>query len=100
MGPEEIEHIKSQIDELNESLAELVEPASPKQRRHERLGQLFLRLEDGELPERSFRRLEKRLQTDRDALDYYVDFMNLSAALHLHYHPERVEHALPFAHHS
>lgn len=100
MKPEEIEHIKSQIDELNASLAELVEPASPKERRRQRLGDLFLRLQDGQLPEQSFRHLERRLLTDREALDYYVEFMHLSAMLHLHYHPDWVEHALPFAHHS
>ena len=50
--------------------------------KYSRLGQLILRLQDGDLERRYVLRFEKWLLTDQDALEYYVDFTNICAGLH------------------
>lgn len=101
MNPEEIEHLKSQIDDLNDLLSEVVEPDSVQSRRRERLGILLLKMQDGQLDQRSVGRLEKWLLSDPEVLEYYIDFMTLCALLRCHFHPDLAEKMLPaLAHHS
>jgi hypothetical protein len=88
MNPEDIEQLKSQIDDLNTLLSEVVEPQSDQSRRRERLAVLLLKLQDGQLDQRVVRRLEKWLLADPDSLEYYVDFMSLCALLRLHFSPD------------
>jgi hypothetical protein len=92
---EEIDGIQSEINKLNrlcdDSLgaAFASEPADDKTRRWERLGVFILKLLDGVLERRYILRLEKWLLADAEARRYYVDFMLLTALLHLYYHPDR-----------
>jgi hypothetical protein len=88
MNPEEIEQLKSQIDDLNTLLSEVVEPQTDQSRRRERLAVLLLKLQDGLLDQRVVRRLEKWLLADPDSLEYYIDFMTLCALLHFHFCPD------------
>lgn len=91
---DEIDNMQSEIDALNalcrESLGEPGgrRPVDVTQRRQERLGIFLLKLLDGVLERRYLLRLEKWLIADPDAQRYYVDFMSLTAMLHLHYHPD------------
>lgn len=57
--------------------------------RYERLGMMLLQLQDGELEERYFLRMEKWLLCDPTALRYYVDFQSLTALLHMHFNPQK-----------
>jgi hypothetical protein len=91
MRPEEIEQLKSQIDDLNALLSEAIKPQTAWSARQERLSILLLKLQDGLLNQRIFHRLEKWLLADRDSLEYYLDFMMLSALLHIHFGPERTD---------
>lgn len=101
MDEKNLEHVKSQIDELNKLCDEVVPRASEEDRRKERLGVLLLRLQENDLEPRFIRRLEKWLLADHESLNYYVDFMSLTALLHLHFHPEQAVKGVPFSpHHS
>lgn len=88
---EKLQSIQSQIDELNNLLSEVIEPVPPPSPRLERLGILLLKLQDGQLEDRFVRRLEKWLRADPEAMEYYLEFMMLSALLHLHFHPETLK---------
>lgn len=91
---DDIENIQSEINKLNQlcedSLSSIFEsePANPKARRWQRLGVFILKLLDGVLERRYVLRLEKWLRADADARRYYIDFMHLTALLHMHYNPE------------
>lgn len=101
MDPKDIKELKSQIDSLNDLLSEVVEPESEQSRRQERLAVQLLKLQDGQLDQRIINRLEKWLLADPDSLEYYIDFMMLTALLRLHFHPEASSRFLPeLAHHS
>jgi len=52
-----------------------------------RLGQLILRMHDGDLETRYIHRLERWLMADPEALDYYVQFTWLCTSLSLLYNP-------------
>ena len=88
MKEEEVKSLQSQIQQLNELCSDALTPADQHASRTERLGILLLRLQDGDLAKRYFLRLEKWLLADSQALEFYVEFMNLSAMLHFHFHPE------------
>lgn len=87
---EKLRSIQSQVDELNRLLAEVIESAPPPSSRLERLGILLLKLQDDQLEDKLIRRLEKWLQADSEALEYYLEFMMLSALLRFHFHPESI----------
>jgi hypothetical protein len=98
---EDIDNIQSEINELNRlcdgalGTPEPEAPADPKARRLERLGILILKLLDGLLERRYFLRMEKWLKADADARKYYVEFIQLTTALHFYYHPECFTKNLP-----
>jgi hypothetical protein len=50
-----------------------------------RLGEMILKLHDGELEDRYFLRMQKWLECDRGALRYYAEFVQLCASLRLIY---------------
>ena len=54
-----------------------------------RLGEMILKLQDGELEERYFLRMQKWLMCDERALRYYVDFMGVCAGLYLTFNKMR-----------
>lgn len=57
--------------------------------KHERLGVMLLKAQDGVLEERYLRRMEKWLLCDKVAMQYYIDFQSLTALLTMHFNPER-----------
>jgi len=69
-------------------------PASPQEKKYERLGIMILKAQDGELERRYLLRMEKWLLSDPHALRYYIDFQNLSAMLHVHFNPSRFRNSL------
>lgn len=85
---DKIESFQSQIDELNELCAEALSMPEEYAGRNERLGVMILKLQDGTLEKRYALRLEKWLLSDPEAFEYYIDFINLTADLHLHYNPD------------
>ena len=54
-----------------------------------RLGEMILKLQDDELEERYFLRMEKWLMCDEKALRHYVEFMQVCAGLYLTYNETR-----------
>ena len=100
MNEEDIQHLQSQVDELSGLCSEALGPDDLQTRRHERLGIMLLKLQDGDLETRYIRRLEKWLLTDPIALQFYVDFMNLSALLSFHFQPNSLspDRFCPVAH--
>ena len=54
-----------------------------------RLGEMILKLQDGELEERYFLRMQKWLMCDEKALQYYVEFMQVCAGLYLTFNKTR-----------
>lgn len=87
MNEKEIQSFQQQIDELNDLCSEAVSD-SRHVRRNERLGVMILKMQDDRLEKRYVMRLEKWLLSDPEALDFYVDFAQLTAILQLHFHPE------------
>ena len=92
----EIDKLQKEVDHLLEMCAEggadeLVQDDAPtaQDKKHERLGVMVLKMQDGQLDQRYFLRFEKWLLADPDALHYYIDFQNLSALLHIHYNKSR-----------
>lgn len=101
MDQEDIKELKSQIDSLNDLLSEVVEPESEQSRRQERLAVQLLKLQDGQLDQRVVNRLGKWLLADSDSLEYYIDFMMLTALLRIHFNPDLGSRFVPeLAHHS
>ena len=87
----EFESLTSGISQIKEMVREALHTAHNSDSsndtesvsdKYSRLGQLILRLQDGDLEKRYVLRFEKWLLTDRDALEYYVDFTNICAGLH------------------
>lgn len=62
----------------------------PQNSRHERLGIMLLKAQDGVLEERYFRRMEKWLLCDEAAMRYYVDFQSLTGMLSIHFNRHRL----------
>ncbi len=54
-----------------------------------RLGQLILRMQDGDLEQRYIHRLEQWLMADPQALNYYIQFTWICTGLHLLYNPRK-----------
>jgi len=54
-----------------------------------RLGEMILKLQDGEFEERYFLRMQKWLMCDEKALRYYVEFMQLCAELYITFNKNR-----------
>jgi hypothetical protein len=56
---------------------------------HLRLGEMILKLQDGELEERYFLRMQKWLMCDEKALRYYLEFMGVCAGLYHNFNKTR-----------
>lgn len=103
MIDKDLDKLQIEIDELNRLIDQtagaddLTLGDDLETKRNTRLGILLLKLQDGLLEQRHFNRLQKWLQADTSALGYYIDFMSLTAMLHLHYHPDTIEKALSAA---
>ncbi|MEN6308712.1 MAG: hypothetical protein ABFD91_13275 [Anaerohalosphaeraceae bacterium] len=95
MDPKELEN--ELLKSLNESFETQDPLADSSQSEHVpdeyphwlRLGQLILRMQDGDLEKRYIHRLEKWLMADPEALNYYVQFSWLCAAMYLLYNPHK-----------
>ncbi len=89
-----IESIKSQLDELCDLYDGSFEGPGgisfPPVSKQFRLGQMILRLLDGDLEERYARRLFKWLEADRTCLNYYVEFIHLCIMLKMLYNQDKV----------
>lgn len=88
---DKIDSFQLQIDELNELCAEVLSAPQECKSWNERLGMMILKLQDGTLEKRYALRLEKWLLSDPEAFEYYIDFTNLTAELHMHFCPESLE---------
>lgn len=101
MQEKDIDILKKQLDELNYLIDETARPVDSEDdlesKKRTRLGILILKMQDNLLPPRFIRRLEKWLMADRDSLDYYVDFMQLTAMLHFYHKPDLAEKTLASA---
>lgn len=79
-----INHLREMVDTVlhskNSPDCDDIEEYVPD--KHSRLGQMILRLQDGDLEQRYVHRLEKWLLADQEALKYYVEFSHLCADLH------------------
>lgn len=62
--------------------------------RHLRLGEMILKTQDGVLEKRYMLRLEKWLLCDQEALNYYVEFQNLSVLLYMHFNKDKLSKML------
>ncbi|MCK5001195.1 MAG: hypothetical protein KAS23_16745 [Anaerohalosphaera sp.] len=81
-----IDTLRAQIDEISGLIGDTVidgfghEAVSDK---YSRLGQMILRMQDGDLERRYVLRFEQWLLSDNDALEYYVRFSDISAGLRM-----------------
>jgi hypothetical protein len=98
-----IDKLQREVDQLFEVCAEagsdeLLEDYAPtaEEKKYQRLGIMALQLQDGVLEQRYFLRMEKWLRTDPSALQYYVDFQNISAMLYAQYSKSRFTKVLDF----
>jgi hypothetical protein len=91
---EQIDKIQKEVDELirlcAEGGADELNECLPDDK-YSKLGFLLLKLQEGDLEERHFDTLMKWLNSDQEALQYYINFQNLSALLFSHYHPEHAQ---------
>lgn len=89
---EQVDKIQKEVDELirlcAEGGAEVLDDWLPEDK-FSKLGFLLLKLQDNDLEEKHFATLQKWLSCDTEALQYYIEFQNLSSLLFSHYHPER-----------
>ena len=92
-----IDTLQGQIDHLNQLIDETTQmhnerkPKALSERKHQRLGVMLLKLQDGELSRRGFERLEKWIVTDPAIRDYYINFMDLCGLLRMYYRPVELE---------
>lgn len=76
------EHFKesSKGQQPSDLLPDLFE-ADDEQDEYAELGQLILRMQDGDIKQNEFIRLQQQLMADRGALERYIDHAYLSAGL-------------------
>lgn len=91
-----IDKIQKELDELIHLCFEAGGAESPEEPldKFSKLGYLILRLQDGELDEHYSQLLEQWLLSDREALNYYLEFQQLNALLYSYFHPERADQLL------
>ena len=58
-------------------------------RKYEKLGVFILKFQDGVLSKRSTKVMKKWITGDEDARRYYVDFIELTIMLRLHFQPKK-----------
>ena len=86
---DEIKSIKSQIDELKDVCDNTAGADNVVDSKFERLCILLLKLQDGVLEEKYFRRMEKWLLADPAALRNYLDLTLLCAGLRMFFKPAK-----------
>lgn len=93
-----IEDIQKEIDELirfcGEAAGADFADESLESNKFSKLGYLILRLQDGDLNDRCIQTLGQWLCSDKEALDYYIEFQNLSSLLHGYFNTQRQEKLL------
>ena len=62
--------------------------------KYEKLGVFILKFQDGVLSKHSTKVMKKRIERDKVALRYYVDFMGLTIMLHSHFQPNKFNPSL------
>jgi hypothetical protein len=89
---DQIDKIQKEIDALIRLCAECGpdgQDALGAEDKFTKLGYLLLKMQEGDLEEKHFETLQKWLDCDREALDFYLEFQDLSAMLYSYYQPER-----------
>ena len=69
-------------------------PHDYSDRKYEKLGVFILKSEDGVLSKRSTKVMDKWITRDEEARRYYVDFIELTLMLHLHFQPRKFSPSL------
>lgn len=77
-----IKKLQNDVDELLDLCAE---PDDTEENEYQELGEMILKAQDGELGRRGFKKMEKQLTKDEEALRYYIDFQLLTAMLREHF---------------
>ena len=92
----QIEKLQQMVNRLlglcKEAGADVVIDDIPKDytsSKYEKLGVFILKSQDGVLSTRSTKIMEKWLSRDEDAQRYYIDFINLTVMLRLHFQPNK-----------
>lgn len=62
---------------------------------YRQLGRWILQMQDGNLKESEFNKLQNTLSKDTDALKYYVEFMQVCAGLHMLFNPQKLDFSIP-----
>ncbi len=96
-----IDKLQSEIDGMVNLCAEAgainnEESTTAEDKKHERLGVMILKAQDGVLEKRYFLRMQKWLSCDQNALEYYVEFQNLTTLLHQHFNKNWLHRILDF----
>jgi hypothetical protein len=93
-----VEDIQNEINELirwcDEAAGTEFADESPELDKFAKLGFLLLRFQDGDLDEKSVHTLGEWLASDKEVLDYYVEFQNLSSLLYGYFNTQRQEQLL------
>ncbi len=96
-----INKLQAEIDEMLElcdqaGATSQEEPVTAEEKKHERLGVMIMKAQDGVLEERYLLRMEKWLACDPAALRYYLEFQNLTALLYEHFDKNRLSRFIDF----
>jgi hypothetical protein len=77
------------VDKLQNDVDELLDLCNDsddtEQSEYQELGEMILKAQDGELGKRGFKKMERQLTKDEEALRYYIDFQLLTAMLREHF---------------
>lgn len=85
-----INKLQNDVDEMLDLCAETDEESTE----YQDLGVTILKAQDGELGKRAFKKLQKLLTSDNEALRYYIDFQMLTAMLRDHFDKGRIDRIL------
>lgn len=70
-------------------------PYDTSHRKHEKLGVLILKLQDGVSSKRSNKKLQNWIACDEEARLYYIDFIKLTILLQMHFQPGKFTQSFP-----
>ena len=92
----QIEKLQKKVNRLlglcKEAGAEVAIDETPNDysdRKYEKLGVFILKAQDGVLTKRSTKVMRKWIARDEEAHRYYIDFMDLTVLLRLHFQPNK-----------
>ena len=69
-------------------------PNDYSDRKYEKLGVFILKFQDGVLSKRSTKVMKKWIARDEEAHRYYIDFIDLTVMLRLHFQPNKFSPSL------